>query len=476
MITSVLILSSIHFWASNNYTSLQERSYAARTGLQTWYAFHAEVSNYLKQRMEDLAKSGPQKPYDMERMSSAMNAILKNARVEDISTIEKVRKLISHMDRFFVAAKKINSPEKAAEYFLTNIEEYDYELSVLVAQNIEREAQVNIHIKSDLDSTKKALDFTVLLFAVLVTLGCVGSIARINRSVLNSVNSLIAGIGNTNSGKLNSPIAVQQNDELGKVAIAFNEMIKDLNNSKELIEEQQKKMVVTAKMSALGEMAGGVAHEINNPLAIINIVIDQLDDGIQDGTLGKAGVRKMADQIRLTVDRIAKIVSGLRSFSREAKDDPAIVANITTTVTETLSFCQERFRENEVKLITEGLDQELLVKCRPTQISQVLLNLLNNAYDAVLGLPVKWVRLSVVRHRNGVEITITDSGPGIPASILAKIFQPFFTTKDIGKGTGLGLSISKGIVEEHGGTVSVNDQSSNTCFVIGLPLSDEKAA
>ncbi|MEK6579858.1 MAG: HAMP domain-containing sensor histidine kinase, partial [Bdellovibrionota bacterium] len=111
----------------------------------------------------------------------------------------------------------------------------------------------------------------------------------------------------------------------------------------------------------------------------------------------------------------------------------------------------------------------LAIQGRQTQLSQVLLNLFNNAYDAVQTLTDKWIKIKVADTDQWVEIWVTDSGPGISSEVVSKMFQPFFTTKGVGKGTGLGLSISKKIIETHGGTLNVEMESPNTCFRITLP-------
>jgi C4-dicarboxylate-specific signal transduction histidine kinase len=119
----------------------------------------------------------------------------------------------------------------------------------------------------------------------------------------------------------------------------------------------------------------------------------------------------------------------------------------------------------EVGIISDSLE----IECRDIEISQVLLNLLNNAYDAVTDKEDKWVRIDVKETESAAIITVTDSGPGIPENIRNKITQPFFTTKELGKGTGLGLSISLGIVGAHQGNLTLDTHSSHTCFVVTLP-------
>jgi signal transduction histidine kinase len=117
----------------------------------------------------------------------------------------------------------------------------------------------------------------------------------------------------------------------------------------------------------------------------------------------------------------------------------------------------------------------LAIECRPSQIEQVIINLLNNAFDAVSPLSDKWVRLDFTNFHDKIQIAVTDSGEKISPEIVEKLMLPFFTTKEIGKGTGLGLSISKGIVEDHQGKMYFDSFSSHTRFVVELPINQIKS-
>lgn len=223
-----------------------------------------------------------------------------------------------------------------------------------------------------------------------------------------------------------------------------------------------------AKLSALGEMAGGIAHEINNPLAIIQGKVGQMLRMLEKEGLRPEWLKDELQKVVDTTKRISRIIDGLRSFSRSGEKDPFEPVSSKKIVTDTLAFCSEKFRTNGVELrFDEGVD--VLVHGRFVQLAQVLLNLVGNAYDAIHDLEDRWVEIRVEDKGSFVEIRVIDSGRGIPPEVAAKIMQPFFTTKEIGKGTGLGLSISKGIVEEHGGTLDLDLACENTCFVIRLP-------
>lgn len=249
------------------------------------------------------------------------------------------------------------------------------------------------------------------------------------------------------------------------------ERTKELKESQETIIQQQQVLVASAKMSSLGEMAGGIAHEINTPLAIIGMRVEQLEECMMEDDVVKEDFLRGLNVIKVTTNRIAKIISGLKFFARDGKVMPTSFVPLVSIVEETLSFCRERFGNHGIQLEVENkCDESLEIDCRSVEISQVVLNLLNNAYDAIESTKdEKWVRLSLSDLGKAIEIKVTDSGLGISKELQEKIMQPFFTTKDVGKGTGLGLSISRGIIQSHHGDFYLNMESKNTCFVIVLP-------
>lgn len=238
--------------------------------------------------------------------------------------------------------------------------------------------------------------------------------------------------------------------------------------AEQLLLDQQKLLIHSAKMASLGEMAGGVAHEINTPLNIIVVASDLLRMQIESPAVDVLSLRKHIDLIEMTTMRIAKIVNGLRTFARDGAEDPLEDQSALTICEDTIAFCKERFQFSGVK-IELRVPENLTLHCRSVQISQVLLNLLNNSFDAIRSSPEKWVKVEAVLRGDRVQLSVTDSGKGIPPALAAKIMQPFFTTKAVGAGTGLGLSIAKGLVEAHvGGRLFYDANSPHTRFVIEL--------
>jgi signal transduction histidine kinase len=236
---------------------------------------------------------------------------------------------------------------------------------------------------------------------------------------------------------------------------------------RELAESRQA-AINAAKMAALGEMSASVAHEVNNPLSAILLRSQRLDMLARTDTVDAAAVRKTAHDIDRTVDRIRRIVDALRAFARQGDDDPLRPELLAPIVGETVELCEHRFRQQSVALAVDPIPEGLMVLCRGTQIAQVLLNLLSNAYDAVENREERWVRITVSTQDADVEIAVLDSGPGVPSEIADRIMEPFYTTKGIGRGTGLGLSLSEGIAAAHGGHLELDIGARPTRFVLTL--------
>jgi signal transduction histidine kinase len=237
--------------------------------------------------------------------------------------------------------------------------------------------------------------------------------------------------------------------------------------------EAEMKLNQSAKLSALGEMAGGIAHEINNPMSIIKGYIDLIKRQSARQSLSEDVLLKYIDKMDFTVHRISRIVSGMRRFSRESSLDEKQPYSLNKIINETLDFCHERITNFGITLDVEYFKSEALFFCRPVEISQVFLNLINNSFQAISELPHPWIKIICEEYPDHFEIKIVDCGQGIPESSLTKLFQPFFTTKEIGVGTGLGLSISRGIVEEHLGILKYVEKTPHTTFMIELPKSSK---
>ena len=254
------------------------------------------------------------------------------------------------------------------------------------------------------------------------------------------------------------------------ITLAFYFFAKENERALMALEEQRGRSFSSAKFAALGEMAGGIAHEINNPLMAINMSNENLRYLLKEENFSRARANDYLENISKTIKRVGSIIHSMRNFSRDASQDPPQVESLQRIFGETLVFCQERFKNHGVDLRINFPDSEVFVICRPVQISQVLLNLLNNAFDGIEELREKWIEVEIKSSETeGLLLWIMDSGQGIPLENRERIFEPFFTTKPAGKGTGLGLSISRQIALEHGGDLVLDHKSRWTRFCLRLP-------
>jgi signal transduction histidine kinase len=291
------------------------------------------------------------------------------------------------------------------------------------------------------------------------------------------------------------------------------EKAEELQQSLYKLQKTQAQLVQTEKMSSLGQLVAGVAHEINNPVNFIFGNLNHASEYTQDliGLLELyqqhyssphpeieseaqaidlefllEDLPKLLSSMRVGADRIRQIVASLRTFSRmdEAQRKPV---NIHDGIDSTLMILQHRLKakpEHPGIEIIKDYGKLPLVECYAGELNQVFMNVLSNAIDALeeafVSNPQKMASPSITIHTkqvntHQVEIRITDNGQGIPEPVRQRLFDPFFTTKPVGKGTGMGLSISYQIVtEKHGGSLSCNSAPGNGAeFIIRIPLLQE---
>jgi PAS domain S-box-containing protein len=264
---------------------------------------------------------------------------------------------------------------------------------------------------------------------------------------------------------------MNSDDETNKGYICILKNLTERISMENIIEEERMKSMNAARLASLGEMAGGIAHEINNPLMIISGRVSIIRKHLKKEETDIDSLMKSLDTINKTLDRINKIILGLRVVSRESnefKRDTICYKDIFDNI---LVLCYEKFKYLgiDLKVNMDDVAFSYSIFIDQVQISQVLVNLFSNASDAVADLQEKWIEIKITRHSNYDVIRITDSGAGVPLEIQDKVFNPFYTSKDVGKGTGLGLSISKSIMNKHGGDLEIDKQCENTSFLMTLP-------
>ena len=234
------------------------------------------------------------------------------------------------------------------------------------------------------------------------------------------------------------------------------------------LQETQSQLIQAEKMSALGQLAGGLAHEINNPLSGI-LGLTQLV--LENTTRSTQNYQDLKD-IEKAVFRCKRIITSLLSFARQEKSSLEPVS-VNEVLDETLTLCARQMELKRVKIVREFGDGLPMVNADFQQLMQVFLNLLNNAGDAMPdgGTVTITTRLAPAAAGECVEITISDTGGGIPGEILTRIFDPFYTTKPPGKGTGLGLSVCLGIMNKHNGAITARSEpGKGSAFTMTLPV------
>jgi signal transduction histidine kinase len=239
-----------------------------------------------------------------------------------------------------------------------------------------------------------------------------------------------------------------------------------MNVEKELQHEKIKSLQST-KLASLGEMATGIAHEINNPLTIGIGKLQIIKKMLNRGTIAPEKIIEHIDSALESSRRIADIVLSMKNLSRIKEDVEMQEFSTSDLVNIVKPLYKTKLTQNKVKII-ENFDDVTLYADKG-EISQALLNLINNAIDAIKSLEGdRWIKLSTEISEDFVLFRITDCGSGIEDEDMIKFFEPFYTTKDVGSGTGLGLSLSKNIMNRNGGELIYCKESENTCFAMKI--------
>jgi C4-dicarboxylate-specific signal transduction histidine kinase len=239
------------------------------------------------------------------------------------------------------------------------------------------------------------------------------------------------------------------------------------------LREKQEQLVQAGKLATLGELTTGVAHELNNPLNNIGLFVGNIIDRIR---VGEHDPERIVDDLERVVDQVQKateIITHLRTFGRAAPVtlEPVPVQDV---IDRAFSLLHEQLRLRLISVSLDFLPESPLVLGNPIQLEQVFINLFTNARDALEDAERKEIHISCSLRDGFTVIVFRDTGPGIPPGLEQRIFDPFVTTKEVGSGTGLGLSITYGIVQEHGGTISVQSApGGGASFTIELPIDNE---
>jgi two-component system NtrC family sensor kinase len=322
----------------------------------------------------------------------------------------------------------------------------------------------------------------VLSFFAVAILGIILALLMVvfvTSRITRPLDSLVFATEKVAQGDLAYEVPVKSGDELGNVAASFNKMTKVLKSSNEEItkrtrdleetnkelRETQAQLIQTEKMSSLGRLAAGVAHEINNPLTGVMTFSHLLLKNAKD-----EATRKDLEIIVRETTRCKKIIKGVLDFARETPPQRKL-CQVNDIIGRTLAILEPQSLFHNIQT-ERNLDDKLpQIWIDENQMEQVFMNIILNAAEAMKGEGRFSISSSLNKREDFVEVRMEDTGMGISKEYLNKIFDPFFTTKDPQKGTGLGLSVSYGIVQKHKGDILVESEvGKGTIFIIKLPV------
>lgn len=274
-------------------------------------------------------------------------------------------------------------------------------------------------------------------------------------------------------GNFDSHLNLGTGNEFSQIAESINSMSTSLKILNKETEENRRQLLQQAKFTSIGEMAAGIAHEVNNPLAIVSGRIELVQKNLKSVNPDLPKAVETLGKTFEAVHRASQIIRGLKILSRNEEHDPLVATLVESVVSDALSLSTEKIRNNGMD-VSVNLVPEAKIMCRPGQLSQVLINLIHNACDANETNSEKWIKIESQIVKDRIHLSITDSGHGIAPKVAEKLMEPFFTTKPVGRGTGLGLSIARGIIVGHNGELIYDASSPRTRFKINLPLASQQ--
>jgi two-component system C4-dicarboxylate transport sensor histidine kinase DctB len=255
------------------------------------------------------------------------------------------------------------------------------------------------------------------------------------------------------------------NVELEHQVVQRTQALVDTNQQ---LRDTQDELVHSAKLAAIGQLAAGVTHELNQPLAAIRTLSENAEVLIERSQIdvARGNMRDITD----LVDRLSGITGQLKQFARKSAVNLQRV-QINRSIQNSMQIVAHRIRKAEVALDVDATDENLCVRADAPRLEQVLINLLSNAIDATAGVDRPAVRIAASRAGDMVLISVQDNGVGLSEEVISHLFEPFFTTKEAGSGLGLGLAISTGIINQFGGTLTASGEvQRGAAFLIKLPL------
>lgn len=329
-----------------------------------------------------------------------------------------------------------------------------------------------LQLESFIDEDARASRNFILLLTAVVILATGAILIVVTRlTVTRSMHELVRRFREVGSGDLSARVPERRNDEFGHIAREFNGMCQRLEVAQTAFAQEQDRrrrteaeLRTAEKLASLGRVAAGLAHEIGTPLNVISGRAEALERRF-------AGTEPAAHSLRIItaqIDRISRIVRGFLDFAR-VRDPRLAPTDAVIVLRRVVEFMEQRSEEARVRVEVTAADEPPPIRADADQLSQVFLNLMTNAIDAMPGGGT--LRIEVTAEPAGeLCIAFADTGKGISPKDLQRVFEPFHTTKEVGKGTGLGLAVAYGIVRSHGGTIELTSRVGHgSTFAVRLP-------
>jgi len=324
---------------------------------------------------------------------------------------------------------------------------------------------------------EKFTDMRAGAVAVFLAITCGGMLAALvvssflAQGVLRPIKRLVYASHQWGKGNLNHRVKSTSKDEIGELAETFNLMASSLKERDDKLREYTSQQIMKSeRLATLGQLAAGVAHEVNNPLGAVlmytHLVLEDLED--------KDSRRNNLEKAVAEASRCRDIVKGLLDFARQT--EPKVEQrDLNETLERTLGLVEKQALFQNVKITKDFCSSLPEIFIDVGQMQQVFTNIVLNAAEAMEGKGELTVATRMAGDNEHIEIELSDTGCGIPAENQEKIFDPFFTTKEVGRGTGLGLAVSHGIIAKHRGTIEVKSEpGEGTTFIIRLPVNGKE--
>jgi signal transduction histidine kinase len=394
---------------------------------------------------------------------------------------------------FVATVEIVKQTHTREDLLLGGIEESMSEPAASEGEHVEEVGKALVGVSlSGIEQMMVRVRSIVMIMGAVIGLASVFAVFLMTRAVVVPVKRLVSATEKIAAGDLSHTVEAGGGDEVAELASSFNKMVIDLRSSHEELEnysrhleekvlertadleeanttlrETQAQLIQASKLAAMGQFGAGVAHELNQPLAGISGYTDLLLLKMEEDSPQWRYAKKIEDQ----VTRMTKIINNLRTFARQSKFEYAEV-DINQPIDDALMLLGEQLRSHNIKVKRDLTSDLPKVHADANQLEQVFLNLISNAKDAmdVQGSGTLTIHSTADPETDFVEVYVSDTGTGMEGNVINDIFNPFFTTKDVGKGTGLGLSISLGIIEDHCGKIEVHSaHGQGTVFRVALP-------